>query len=42
MVDELLELIALQEKEIEKLERTIARVKQYLEIYEEYIERGTE
>ena len=39
IITELVELILMQEKEIEKLNRKISRVKQYIEVYEEYIER---
>jgi len=33
-------VILMQEEEINKLKRKIDRVKQYLEVYEDYIERG--
>lgn len=36
-IDELLDLVAMQEKEIRLLEQTIERVKQYIEVYEDYI-----
>lgn len=39
-IDELLDLVAMQEKEIRRLEQTVERVKQYIEVYEEYIEGG--
>ncbi len=37
IISELVELILMQEKEIEKLKKKVARIKQYLEVYEEYI-----
>lgn len=36
-IDELLDLVAMQEKEIRRLEQTIERVKQCIEVYEDYI-----
>ena len=36
-IDELLELIVMQEKEIRRLETTISRIKQYIAVYEDYI-----
>ena len=38
VVEELVSIILMQEQEIDKLKAKINRVKQYLEIYEEYIE----
>lgn len=38
IVTELVELVLMQEKEIQKLNRKLNRVKQYIEVYEEYIE----
>lgn len=38
IISELVEVILLQERELKKLEETIDRVKQYIEVYEEYIE----
>ena len=38
IISELVELILMQEKEIEKLKKKVSRIKQYLEVYEEYIE----
>lgn len=38
IIEELVEVILMQEKEINKLKRKINRVKQYLEVYEEYME----
>lgn len=40
IIEELVEVILMQEKEIKKLRRKINRIKQYLEVYEEYLERG--
>lgn len=37
IITELVELVLMQEKEIEKLKKKISRIKQYLEVYEEYI-----
>lgn len=38
VIEELVALILMQDKEIKKLKRKINRIKQYLEVYEEYIE----
>lgn len=38
VVEELVSLILMQEKEINKLNRKIERITQYLEVYEEYLE----
>ena len=38
VIEELVSMILMQEKEIEKLRRTINRIKQYIEVYEEYLE----
>ena len=40
IITELVELVLMQEKELEKLRKKVDRVKQYLEVYEEYIERN--
>ena len=37
IITELVELVLMQEKEINKLNKKIERVKQYIEVYEEYI-----
>lgn len=37
IITELVELVLMQEKEIQKLKDKIARVKGYLEVYEDYI-----
>lgn len=39
-IEELVSLILMQEKEIKKLKTKINRIKQYLEVYEDYIQRG--
>lgn len=40
IITELVELVIMQEKEIKKLKSKIERVKQYIAVYEEYIERN--
>lgn len=37
IIEELVEVILIQEKELKKLKAKINRIKQYLEVYEEYI-----
>ncbi len=37
IISELVEVILMQEKEIKKLKQKITNVKQYIEVYEEYI-----
>ena len=37
VVEELVSLIMMQDEEIKKLKKTITRIKQYLEVYEDYI-----
>ena len=37
IINELVELVLMQEKEINKLNRKITRIKQYIEVYEDYI-----
>lgn len=37
IITELVELVLMQEKEINKLRDKIERVKQYIEVYEDYI-----
>lgn len=39
VIEELVSVILMQEKEINKLKRKINRIKQYLEVYEDYIKR---
>lgn len=36
-IEELVSLILMQDKEIKKLKAKLTRIKQYLEVYEEYI-----
>lgn len=38
IIEELVSMILMQEEEIKKLNKKINRIKQYLEVYEEYIE----
>ena len=40
IITELVELVLMQEKEINKLKNKITQVKQYIEVYEEYIKEG--
>ena len=40
IIVELTELTLMQEKEIKKLKEKIRRIKQYIEVYENYIQRG--
>lgn len=37
IITELVELVLMQEKEINKLRKKVEQVKQYVEVYEEYI-----
>ena len=37
IITELVELVLMQEKEIKKLNNRIERIKQYIEVYEDYI-----
>lgn len=39
VIEELVSLIMFQDEEIKKLNSKINRIKQYLEVYEEYLER---
>lgn len=38
IIEELVEVILMQEREIKKLKNKVNRIKQYLEVYEEYLE----
>lgn len=38
IITELVELILMQEREIKKLKEKVNRVKQYIEVYEDYIQ----
>lgn len=40
IITELVELVLMQEKEIKKLKNKIAQIKQYIDVYEDYIKRG--
>ena len=40
IITELVELVLMQEKEIKKLNKRISQIKQYIAVYEEYIQRG--
>lgn len=40
IIEELVEVILMQEKEIDKLRNKITRIKQYIEVYEEYIKEN--
>lgn len=37
IITELVELVSMQEKEIKKLNTKIRQIKQYIEVYEDYI-----
>ena len=37
IIAELVELVLMQEKEINKLRETVGRVRRYIEVYEDYI-----
>jgi hypothetical protein len=37
IISELVELVLTQEKEIEKLKNKITQIRQYIEVYEDYI-----
>lgn len=37
IITELVELVLMQEKEIDKLREKITRIKQYIRVYEDYI-----
>ena len=38
IIEELVSMILMQEEEIKKLNKKIERIKQYIEVYEEYLE----
>lgn len=40
VIEELVSLILMQDKEIQKLKKKITQIKQYIEVYEEYIKDG--
>ena len=37
IISELVELVLMQEKEITKLKNRVSQIKQYIEVYEDYI-----
>lgn len=37
IITELVELVLMQEKEIDKLRKRVERINQYIEVYEDYI-----
>lgn len=39
IIEELVSVILMQEEEIKKLKKKIRQVKQYIEVYEDYIKR---
>ena len=39
IITELVELVLMQEKEIKKLKNKVRQIKQYIEVYEDYIKR---
>lgn len=40
VIEELVSMILMQHDEIRRLERKIEQVKQYIDVYEDYIKRG--
>lgn len=40
IITELVELVLMQEKEISKLKERIIQIKQYIDVYEDYIKDG--
>lgn len=40
IIEELVSLILMQDEEIKKLKRKIRQIKQYIEVYEDYIKKG--
>lgn len=40
IIEELVSIVLMQDRELKKLERKIKRITQYLEVYEEYIKKG--
>ena len=40
IISELVELILMQEKEIKRLKERVNSIKQYIEVYEDYIKSG--
>ena len=40
IIEELVSLILMQDEEIKKLKKKIRQIKQYIEVYEDYIKKG--
>lgn len=40
VIEELVSMVLIQHDEIKKLERKLEQVKQYIDVYEDYIKRG--
>lgn len=40
IIEELVSIVLMQDREIKKLQRKINQIMQYLEVYEEYIRKG--
>ena len=40
VIEELVSLILMQDEELKKMNRKLERIKQYLEVYEDYIKSG--
>lgn len=40
IITELVELVLMREKEMQKLKQQVARIKQYIEVYEDYIKES--
>ena len=40
VIEELVSMVLIQHDEIKKLERELEQVKQYIDVYEDYIKRG--
>lgn len=40
IITELVSLVLMQEKELNKLKEKVTQIKQYIEVYEEYIREG--
>lgn len=40
IIEELVSIVLMQDREIKKLQRKINRITEYLELYEDYIKKG--
>lgn len=40
IIEELVSIVLMQDRELKKLERKIKRITEYLELYEDYIKKG--